>query len=251
LIFGVAAATWAFSGLLSMDPFPQPTGGPAGGRRSGGDGIPQALRGRGVQPSAFATKDPRTALAELGSLRVKELELTSFAGEPLYLATMGPGETRIVPLTGGPAPEIDRQRIIEVVTKAAQRAGGADITVLDQYDRYYLDRRRERPLPVLLARLNDPDRTRYYIDPKTARVVGAYSSRTWMNRWLYHGLHSLDFPWLYNYRPLWDVVVITFMVGGTGLGVTSLILAWRVLGRKLTRLSEGLPAAAGEDLAIE
>jgi hypothetical protein len=46
-------------------------------------------------------------------------------------------------------------------------------------------------------------------------------------------LHSLDFPWLYNYRPAWDIVVITFMVGGTALCVTSLILAWRVLGRKL------------------
>ena len=54
-----------------------------------------------------------------------------------------------------------------------------------------------------------------------------------MSRWLYHGLHSLDFPWLYNYRPLWDIVVITFMVGGTALCVTSLILAWRVIGRLL------------------
>jgi hypothetical protein len=48
---------------------------------------------------------------------------------------------------------------------------------------------------------------------------------------LYHGLHSLDFPWLYNYRPAWDIVAITFMVGGTALCVTSLILAWRVIGR--------------------
>ena len=83
---------------------------------------------------------------------------------------------------------------------------------------------------MILARLNDAEQTRYYIDPKTARVVGSYSARSWMSRWLYHGLHSLDFPWLYDYRPLWDIVVITFMVGGTALCVTSLILAWRVLG---------------------
>ena len=74
-------------------------------------------------------------------------------------------------------------------------------------------------------------------------MVGDYNPRTWVNRWLYHGLHSLDFPWLYNYRPLWDVVVITFMVGGTALCVTSLVLAWRVLGRTLKRLPIG---AAGE-----
>jgi hypothetical protein len=236
LIFGLGAATWAFSGVLSMDPFPtERTGRPAGGagRRGGGPGIPQALRGRAAQVAAFAPKHPREALAQLPNLAVKELELTSFAGEPVYLATLAKGETRVIPVKGEPQEAFDRQRIIDVVTNAAQANGGADVSVLDQYDRYYLDRRRQRPLPVVLAQLHDADHTRYYIDPKTARIVGSYSSRNWISRWLYHGLHSLDFPWLYNYRPLWDIVVITFMTGGTALSVTSLILAWRVLGRKL------------------
>jgi hypothetical protein len=67
--------------------------------------------------------------------------------------------------------------------------------------------------------------------------VGTYNSRAWVNRWLYSALHSLDFPFLYNYRPLWDIVVIAFMLGGTGLCVTSLVLAWRTLGRKLRRVA--------------
>ena len=56
LIFGLGAATWAFSGMLSMDPFPAPE---AGNRTD----IPQALRGR-PQVAAFAAKDPRDALAQ-------------------------------------------------------------------------------------------------------------------------------------------------------------------------------------------
>jgi hypothetical protein len=48
-----------------------------------------------------------------------------------------------------------------------------------------------------------------------------------------HGLNSLNFPWLYNHRPLWDIVVISFMVGGKALSVTSLVLGWRTLGKKL------------------
>ena len=186
--------------------------------------------------AAFAAKHPREALAELGDLKVKELELTAFTGEPVYLATLAGGETRVVPVTGKPLVEFDRQRIIDVVKKTAGAHAIADVRVLDQYDRYYSDRRRQRPLPVILARLNDAEQTRYYIDPKTARVVGTYSSSGWVNRWLYHGLHSLDFPWLYNYRPAWDIVMITFMLGGTALCVTSLILSWRVLGRKLARV---------------
>jgi hypothetical protein len=116
---------------------------------------------------------------------------------------------------------------------AAAPTAFADVRVIDQYDRYYLDRHRQQPLPVILIRLNDSDQTRYYIDPRTAQVAGSYSARGWMSRWLYHGLHSLDFPWLYNHRPAWDIIVIACMLGGTALCVTSLILAWEVVGRKL------------------
>ena len=249
LVFGVAAVTWAFSGMLSMDPFPQPTGGQALALRDGlAPTIPQALRGR-FDLEAFNAKHPREALASLDAGQVKELELTTFAGEPFYLAKLGGGDTRLVPMQGSPRTEVDRERLIDVVTAAAQPAGVTEIRVLDQYDAYYLDRRRTRPLPVLLARLGDADRTRYYIDPKTARIVGNYSTGNWVSRWLYHGLHSLDFPWLYNYRPLWDIVVITFMVGGTALCVTSLILVWRVLGRKLATLTSRPGEVLNEDLA--
>jgi hypothetical protein len=128
----------------------------------------------------------------------------------------------------------DPQRLIALAEQASRPHGLAGTALLDRYDRYYLSRTRQRPLPVLLVRVNDAEQSRYYIDPKTARVVYSYSAKTWMSRWLYHGLHSLDFPWLYDHRPLWDIVVITFMLGGTALCVTSLILAWRVIGTLIT-----------------
>jgi len=227
LIFGLGAVTWVFSGMLSMDPFP------AMSQRPRSD-IPRALHGR-LELPAFAARDPREARAQLSGLRVKELELTMVAGEPVYLATLARGETRIVPVAGPPREAFDGQSIIRLIESASQPVGLAEARVIDRYDVYYLDRHKLRPLPVILARLNDAEHTRYYIDPKTARLVGSYSSKTWMSRWLYHGLHSLDFPWLYDYRPIWDFVVITFMLGGTALGVTSLILAWRVIGSYLPR----------------
>ena len=245
LVFGVATVTWAFSGMLSMDPFP--TGGGSGGNAPD---VSDALRGR-VDMAAFGTVDPRDALTRVDGLGVKELELTSFAGTPVYLARLGPRETRVVPLSGPPATEFDRQRIVDVVTQAA---GGVPVEtrLVEQYDRYYLDRTRERPLPVILAAFGDAANTRYYIDPKTARIVGSYSSDDWVQRWAYNGLHSLNFPWLYNYRPLWDVVVIAFMLGGTALCITSLVLSWRVLGRKLRALPgvSRTNTRAGDDLAL-
>ena len=85
--------------------------------------------------------------------------------------------------------------------------------------------------------MHDAEETRHYIDPKTATVVRSYSSRNAWRRWAYNGLHSFNFPWLYNHRPLWDIVVITFMLGGTALCVTALVLAWRALGKKLRQLA--------------
>ncbi|MGH9143930.1 MAG: PepSY domain-containing protein [Vicinamibacterales bacterium] len=225
LVFGLGAATWAFSGMLSMDPFPSLSGQPRAD-------IAQALRAP-LRLTSFASRDPREALAQLSGLRVKELELATVAGEPVYLAVVGRGQTRIVPVTGTARQQFDPQSIIGIVEAAARPDGLAEARLIDQYDAYYLDRHRQRPLPAIRVRVNDAEHTRYYIDPATARVVGSYSSRTWMSRWLYHGLHSLDFPWLYNYRPLWDIVVIAFMLGGTALCVTSLVLAWRVIGSYL------------------
>jgi hypothetical protein len=229
LIVGIGAVTWAFSGMLSMEPFPERDD--RGARRSQ-QTIAQALRSR-APLDKFAVKDPRAALAQLAGLPVKDLELTAFAGEPAYFATIAPGDTRIVPVNGEPLRELDSQRIRDIVTRVTRPLGGATVDVISQYDRYYLDRHRAAPLPVVRVQMNDTGGSRYYIDPKSARIVGGYSSSGFMDRWLYHGLHSMNFPWLYNYRPAWDIVVIGFMLGGTALALTSLVLAWQVLGRRL------------------
>jgi hypothetical protein len=59
---------------------------------------------------------------------------------------------------------------------------------------------------------------------------------TRLNRWLYHGLHSLDFPWLYNRRPLWDIVVIALSAGGLAVSITSAPTAWRRAKRHARRV---------------
>jgi hypothetical protein len=109
LFFGVVATTWAFSGLLSMGPFPimnrlteltvpAPADGGSTGRRGDGQGLSIALQGgRALALSAYASRTPREAIAALPGFDVKEIAWTSFAGEPLYLATNGRGETRLVP----------------------------------------------------------------------------------------------------------------------------------------------------------
>jgi len=260
LVFGVVTATWAFSGMLSMGTFSwvewlagTSRGDSAKGGGRGGLNIANVLRGEGrFQLSAYAAKSPSAALMSLGDFQAKELEFSMFAGEPQYIVTDSAGHTRIIPLNAEPKEEFDRDRIMSMVKDAAG-SNLAELRVMDQYDAYYLDRLREKPLPVIYARMNDKDQTRTYIDPKTGRTVGTYSTRSWVSRWLYHGLHSMDFPWLYNHRPLWDIVVISLMLGGTALCVTSLLLTWRVLKRKYIAMigATARRPSINEDLAVE
>ena len=152
-----------------MEPFPLSSGRPQGGPR-----IAAALRGKRPPLSQYAMKPPQEALAQLGpAFQVKELELSSFASEPVYMATGARGETRVIRMRGEPLESFDTKRILNVVKSVASVAEARLIT---QYDAYYLDRRGERPLPVLFVQLNDEARSRYYIDPKTAQVVGSYRS---------------------------------------------------------------------------
>ncbi|HZI51518.1 MAG TPA: PepSY domain-containing protein, partial [Terriglobia bacterium] len=187
------------------------TQGTGSGRGSGQQGIAGALRGR-VRMADFASVHPRDLLARVPDLDVRELEFTSFASTPLFSANLGDGKSQLLSLEGTPVNSFEHHRIIDIVKSAVPDPKAIEIKQVDQYDLYYLDRTRQRPLPVLLVLMNDADKTRHYIDPKSARVVTTYSSRNWVNRWLYNGLHSLNFPFLYNNRPLWDIVVIAFMV---------------------------------------
>ena len=78
---------------------------------------------------------------------MKELELTSFAGDPVYIADGAGGQTRVIPLEGSPW-VIRSERLLGVVIAAVP--GGRSKT-MSHYDEYYLDRRGEQPFPVLLC----------------------------------------------------------------------------------------------------
>lgn len=247
LAFGVLACTWAFSGMLSMDPFPQWQG---EGSSATLARVNAALRGRSIDLAGFAEKPPGPALSEAGG-GVKELELTSFAGQDVYLAFISPAQTRIVPVRGEPAREFAEDKIVAAVRSTVAPLQISEIRTMVNYDAYYLDRHNRLPLPVLVLGLDDSGRSTYYVDPKTARVVESYNGRSRRNRWLYHGLHSIDLPVLYKHRPAWDILVLTLMVGGLCVCVTSLVLAWNVLKRGFGRTARNAvqvktaPAAPG------
>ena len=77
------------------------------------------------------------------------------------------------------------------------------------------------------------------MDPARGGIVLKTDDTRRLRRWLYQGLHSLDFPFLYYKRPLWDVVVIVLSIGGLALSATTLVPAWRRLRRHARRFVPG------------
>jgi hypothetical protein len=106
-------------------------------------------------------------------------------------------------------------------------------TFLADYDSYYYSRDHLAPLPVLRIKLDDPDKTWLYVDPQVSQVVGRINRLNRLERWLYNGLHSLDFSFLYYNRPLWDAVVIVLSLGGAIVSGIGLIMGIRRVVRGL------------------
>jgi hypothetical protein len=226
LPFGALACTWAFSGLLSMEPFEW-----LAGNNESALHVADTLHGGALSLEAFALKPPSVALQQAG-LQTKDLDFALFDGEPYYLARQAPQISRIVPVRGNPVDQFDPYRIRQLVARVSQPAEVDEARVINRYEAYYLDRRGRHPLPAFFVHLNDRAGSMYYIDLRTAHLVEAYDTASRWNRWLYHGLHSWNLPWLYRHRPAWDIMVMLFLLGGTSLSVTAVILGFQLLRRK-------------------
>jgi hypothetical protein len=81
------------------------------------------------------------------------------------------------------------------------------------------------------VKFDDRAGTWLYIDPALSRVVARFTTRERVQRWLYNGLHSLDFPFLYQRRPLWEIVVVTLCLGGAFLSFIGVVIAGRRVRR--------------------
>jgi hypothetical protein len=140
----------------------------------------------------------------------------------------------------------DRSGLELIVRESAGDAAVADLRWLTDYDDYYCDRTRTRPLPVLRAEYADREQTWMYLDPSRGAIALVTRQPDRMNRWLYHGLHSFDFSWLRNRRPLWDTVLILLSIGGIAGSATSLVPTCRRLRRHCRSMFAlaGAPAPA-------
>ena len=226
--FGVFALTWVFSGMLSMEPWFW-----ASSDRSG-PSIGPVLAGGRMDVSAFPAIDAPAFRAALGGRPAKEIEFHWLRNTPWFVVRTT-DETLLVDAVQIEVQQrmFDAPALLQQIAAANPEAAIADSSLIERYDAYYYDRDRSAPLPVMRIGFEDPDRTIVYVDPHLLEVVGRFTRRERVQRWLYHGLHSLDFPFWY-YSRAWDVVMIALLSGGSVLSAIGVVIGWRRL-RRLTR----------------
>jgi hypothetical protein len=75
------------------------------------------------------------------------------------------------------------------------------------------------------------DCVRYYLDPVSSEIVRTADADDRWYRWLHEGPHRLDFTPALRSRPLWDLVMLTLILGVTVVCITGTWLGWRRLTR--------------------
>ena len=88
---------------------------------------------------------------------------------------------------------------------------------------------------MLRVKFGDPAATWFYIDPVMSQTVAEVNQLNRVERWLYNGLHSLDFSFWYSKRPLWDIGMIVLLVGGLASSSIGFFLGLKRLWRGVRR----------------
>lgn len=252
VVFGVFTLTWVFSGLLSMEPFAWTA--------SQGVNVDRQLYEEGeLDLGAF----PPLASLDWDSLvvsAVKQVEFAWIQGQPWLVASYSvprddasgkrdrlhqpyniagqlEAESVLIDLrSGSVAGSFDEEVLVEKLDAAIPQADAVETSLLTEYDDYYYSRQAQLPLPVLRVKFNDPGASWIYVDPQRSELLTVIDRPSRVERWLYNGLHSLDFAFWYHKRPLWDIGVIVLLLGGLAISVIGLWFGLRRLKADLLAL---------------
>ena len=265
VVFGLVTLTWVFSGLLSMEPY-------AWTAARGLDVPRDALSGGPLDLARFPTFDAGAWGRIAGGRPVKEIELLRIQDDPYYAMRVGARSTdprhvgavrpqRSDGIQGnfdaGPLlvaadtftvrdEPFGAESLLARLTAAVPGVPVVESVLLADFDSYYYargsSRGRQAAVPVLRVKFGDPMQTWVYVDPVLSRVVAREHRFTRVERWLFNGLHSLDFAFWYDPRPLWDVGMVALSLGGLVSSGIGLWIGCGRIRRALGRRRPGRPA---------
>jgi hypothetical protein len=194
--------------------------------------------------SAFPAIDAEAWGSLLPGRTIKEITYRRILGEPYFMAlsttaeATGPTHTDDVSRTlvaaktlGVRAEPFAEESLMGRVRETYPDTPIVEAHLLEEYDAYHYSRDQEAPLPILRVKFDDPNQTWLYLDPASGRLSRSVHRLDRVERWIYHGFHSLDFGFWYYKRPFWDIGVIVLSLGGLASSAIGLFLGTRRLWR--------------------
>jgi hypothetical protein len=257
MVFGIFTLTFAFSGLLSMEPY----------EWTNAEGLAfdrDTFAGGALDFAAFPKVEPAVWSRVTESRGIKEVDFTRIQDAAYYVVRPTPSDVEAKrrerlhqPYNVIGRAEADRLLVtadtMQVRTEPFSEASlisrintaMPDVPIVEQqllteYDSYYYSRGEVTPLPVLRVKFGDPMQTWLYVDPQMSQPLAAVHRLNRVERWLFNGLHSLDFSFLYSSRPLWDIVMLVLLGGGLVSSFLGLYLGIGRVRRGTTRAVTGL-----------
>ena len=220
----IFVSTFIFSGLMSM--------GPWGIFNSATSPMPQLNRYYG-NDSLRLFDLPMPQSGESSSL-IKEVEWHQVQGSSYYSYVSSP--SRREAYFSGASAGSSAVKLLAVVSAAIPDllpdAELESMELVSEEDNYYYSRHNNfRPFPVYRAKFDDAESTWYHIDLNNGEIVNRVTDANRLERWLFNGLHSLDFQFLIRNRPVWDVLMILLSIAGLIFSLTAVVIGWRRLLR--------------------
>jgi hypothetical protein len=193
-----------------------------------------AFRGGDLAPEKFSRRlgDALDACRVRLELPIKRVEFVRAGGAPFYLCKAERNASVAVSaLAGGDAAAPGRAELAELASHLGHGARVTSQVWLVSGDAYYYPTHfvPDTPLPVLRTHFDDG--RQIYVNPKDLTVVRCYPPGARPYRWLYHGLHSWDLPWLYRRPWLWRTSIVTALLLGVALVAIAAWLSVRQLRR--------------------
>jgi len=228
LVMGVFLFTYMFSGLMSMSPW-----GLFDAKSSFDEQVQRYTQDKGLRQPKWSyntVQEIQKLLSESGE--TKQLTWHWIQGKSYLTGQSTPSNTTVYSRESAQKKFLSRE--IELAVKnLIPDAEIASHQQLNQYDAYYYSHhKRFHPLPILRVKFNDSESTWFHIDLNTGVVIERKTLKNRVQRWLYNGLHSLDFSLLIQHRPLWDVIVVSLCTIGLIFSITSIAIGWRRIKRQ-------------------
>ena len=218
----VFVSTFIFSGLMSMGPW-----GVFSANTPAGPQIERYTGGSTMRLADLPIPDYSTL-----SQPIKEINWHRIQNQPYYtsMESLGKVEVNFGDNSSNNQPTVLLAKIGEAIPNLIPNSDLLSMEIIRQPDDYYYSRHnRYRPFPVYRAKFDYPESTWYHIDLGTGEIVNRVTDASRRERWLFNGLHSLDFQFLLQNRPVWDLLVILLSLIGLAFSLTSVVIGWRRL----------------------